>query len=62
MLITLLEVFVALLQAFVFMFLTAVFISLMAHEDHGHEDAHDSTSNASAHGQDGAAAHGALAH
>jgi F-type H+-transporting ATPase subunit a len=62
MLITLLEVFVALLQAFVFMFLTAVFISLMAHEDHGHEDAHESASNASAHGHDGAANHGALAH
>jgi len=62
MLITLLEVFVALLQAFVFMFLTAVFISLMAHEDHGHEDAHESASNASAHGHEGAAAHGAPAH
>ncbi|MSR44922.1 MAG: F0F1 ATP synthase subunit A [Phycisphaerales bacterium] len=32
-LITFLEVFVAGLQAFIFMFLTAVFISLMAHED-----------------------------
>jgi len=53
MLITLLEVFVALLQAFVFMFLTAVFISLMAHEDHAHEEAH---------GQDDAHAHGAPAH
>ncbi len=42
-LITFLEVFVALLQAFIFMFLTAVFISLMAHEEHeehaeGHEN------------------------
>lgn len=53
MLITLLELFVALLQAFVFMFLTAVFISLMAHEDHGHDEAH---------GEDAAHAHGAPAH
>nr|ABM53534.1 putative ATP synthase a chain [uncultured bacterium CBNPD1 BAC clone 543] len=53
MLITLLEVFVALLQAFVFMFLTAVFISLMAHEDHGQDEAH---------GEDAAHAHGAPAH
>ena len=37
-----LELFVALLQAFVFMFLTAVFISLMDHHDeHGHEHGHD---------------------
>jgi F-type H+-transporting ATPase subunit a len=39
-----LELFVAFLQAFIFAFLTAVFISLMSHEDHGdghgHEDAH----------------------
>jgi F-type H+-transporting ATPase subunit a len=41
--ITFLEVFVAFLQAFIFMFLTAVFISLMSHHDehgatdHGHE-------------------------
>ncbi|NBX37657.1 MAG: F0F1 ATP synthase subunit A [Planctomycetes bacterium] len=53
MLITLLEVFVALLQAFVFMFLTAVFISLMAHEEHEHDEAH---------GEDAAHAHGAPAH
>lgn len=41
-LITFLELFVAVLQAFIFMFLTAVFISLMSHhdEDHGHEE-HD---------------------
>jgi len=45
-LITFLEVFVAFLQAFIFMFLTAVFISLMSHhgehdhdEEHGHEHA-----------------------
>jgi F-type H+-transporting ATPase subunit a len=39
--ITFLELFVALLQAFVFMFLTAVFISLMDHhEEHGHEHEH----------------------
>lgn len=35
--ISFLELFVAFLQAFIFMFLTAVFISLMAHEDHGEE-------------------------
>ncbi|RMH11692.1 MAG: ATP synthase F0 subunit A [Planctomycetota bacterium] len=39
-----LELFVAFLQAFVFMFLTAVFISLLSHhgehEDHAHEPAH----------------------
>ncbi|MBM4101801.1 MAG: F0F1 ATP synthase subunit A [Phycisphaerae bacterium] len=62
MLITLLEVFVALLQAFVFMFLTAVFISLMAHEDHAHDEAHGEASDAAAHGHDGAHAHGAPAH
>jgi len=33
---------VAFLQAFVFMFLTTVFISLMDHHDeHGHEHEHD---------------------
>ena len=38
---TFLELFVSLLQAFVFMFLTAVFISLMDHADeHGHEHGH----------------------
>jgi F-type H+-transporting ATPase subunit a len=44
-----LELFVAFLQAFVFMFLTAVFISQLAHHDehehhegHGHEHAHAS--------------------
>lgn len=37
-----LELFVAFLQAFVFMFLTTVFISLMDHhEEHGHEHGHD---------------------
>ena len=35
---TFLELFVAFLQAFVFMFLTAVFLSLMSHEEHDHED------------------------
>ena len=41
-LITFLELFVAFLQAFIFMFLTAVFISLMSHhdEEHGDEDDH----------------------
>jgi F0F1-type ATP synthase membrane subunit a len=39
--ITFLELFVAVLQAFVFMFLIAVFISLMDHQDeHGHEHEH----------------------
>ena len=47
-----LEVFVAFLQAFIFMFLTAVFISTMSHhdEEHGHE--HDE-----AHGHHAEAAH-----
>jgi F-type H+-transporting ATPase subunit a len=37
-----LEIFVGFLQAFVFMFLTTVFISLLSHhEDHDHEHAHD---------------------
>ena len=38
-LVTFLELFVAFLQAFIFMFLTAVFVSLMSHheEDHEHE-------------------------
>lgn len=37
-----LELFVAFLQAFVFMFLTAVFISLLAHHgDHDHDHAHE---------------------
>lgn len=49
--ITFLELFVAFLQAFVFMFLTAVFISLMSHGDEHHEHEH-----AEGHG------HGAEAH
>lgn len=37
-----LELFVAFLQAFVFMFLTTVFISQLSHHgDHGHEHGHD---------------------
>ena len=40
--ITFLELFVAFLQAFIFMFLTAVFISLMSHHDeHENEHEHD---------------------
>lgn len=42
--ITFLELFVAFLQAFVFMFLTAVFVSQLAHHgdhDHDHDHAHD---------------------
>jgi len=38
--ITFLELFVAFLQAFIFMFLTAVFISLMSHHDEEHDE-HD---------------------
>ena len=38
-LITFLELFVAILQAFIFMFLTAVFISTMSHHDE-HEEGH----------------------
>ena len=46
-----LELFVAFLQAFVFMFLTTVFISLLEHHgDHDHEHEHES-------GHAGAAAH-----
>lgn len=42
MAVMLLELFVAFLQAFVFMFLTTVFISLMDHhEEHDHEHGHD---------------------
>lgn len=43
-----LEIFVGTLQAFVFMFLTTVFIAQMAHHDHGHDDAHEHDLNASA--------------
>lgn len=39
--IMLLELFVAFMQAFVFMFLTTVFIALMDHHDHEHEHGHD---------------------
>jgi F-type H+-transporting ATPase subunit a len=35
-----LEVFVAFLQAFIFMFLTAVFISTMSHHDEEHGEEH----------------------
>jgi F-type H+-transporting ATPase subunit a len=48
-----LELFVAFLQAFIFMFLTTVFISLMDHHDeHGHDHEH-----AHAHGHEHAHAH-----
>ncbi len=41
-LITFLELFVAFLQAFIFMFLTAVFLSLLSHhDDHEHEQEHE---------------------
>lgn len=39
--IMLLEIFVAFMQAFVFMFLTTVFIALMDHDEHEHEHGHD---------------------
>ncbi|CAN5736471.1 hypothetical protein BH11PLA1_BH11PLA1_06650 [soil metagenome] len=39
--IMLLELFVAFMQAFVFMFLTTVFIALMDHADHEHDHEHD---------------------
>lgn len=42
-----LEIFVAFMQAFVFMFLVTVFISLMDHHDHEHDHDHDH-----AHGHD----------
>lgn len=58
-LITFLEVFVALLQAFIFMFLTAVFISLMSHGDEEHHAEHGSEEGAAGHGDH--AAHGAQA-
>lgn len=47
--ITFLELFVAFLQAFVFMFLTAVFISLMSHGDEHHEHEHEHGHGAEAH-------------
>ncbi len=47
-LITFLELFVAFLQAFIFMFLTAVFISLMSHHDEQHEHEGEARSPAEA--------------
>jgi F-type H+-transporting ATPase subunit a len=47
-LLTFLELFVALLQAFIFMFLTAVFISLMNHEEHDEEHADEAGHEAEA--------------
>jgi F-type H+-transporting ATPase subunit a len=44
--ISFLELFVAFLQAFIFMFLTAVFISLMSHHDEEHDLIHESTLSA----------------
>ena len=42
-----LEIFVGFLQAFVFMFLTTVFISLLSHhDDHGNEHDHDHAAGA----------------
>lgn len=48
-----LELFVAFLQAFVFMFLTTVFISMLSHHDH-HEGEHE---HAHGHGHEHAPAH-----
>ena len=47
--IMLLELFVAFMQAFVFMFLTTVFIALMDHHDHEHGHDHE---HAHAHGHE----------
>lgn len=44
--ISFLELFVAFLQAFIFMFLTAVFIGQMSHHGHEHEDEHGHASHA----------------
>ena len=46
--ISFLELFVAFLQAFIFMFLTAVFISLLSHHDEDHEHEHDEAGAAEA--------------
>ncbi|MDA0802966.1 MAG: F0F1 ATP synthase subunit A [Planctomycetota bacterium] len=48
--ISFLELFVAVLQAFIFMFLTAVFISLMAHEEHEEHEEHGAHEGHDAHG------------
>ena len=49
--ISFLELFVAFLQAFIFMFLTAVFIGLMSHEEHeeGHDHEHAADHGKGAH-------------
>ena len=46
-LLTLLELFICFLQAFIFTFLTVLFISMTAHshDDHGHEHGHDPLSD-----------------
>jgi F-type H+-transporting ATPase subunit a len=48
-LVTFLEVFVAFLQAFIFMFLTAVFISLLSHHGEEHEHQQEAHTPAGAH-------------
>jgi F-type H+-transporting ATPase subunit a len=62
--ITFLELFVAFLQAFIFMFLTAVFISLMSHHDeHEHEHEHGAEGHKhESHGDAGAPQHAHAAH
>jgi F-type H+-transporting ATPase subunit a len=45
-LLTMLELFICFLQAFIFTFLTVLFISMVAHQhDHDHEDGHDAFSD-----------------
>lgn len=61
------ELFVAFLQAFIFMFLTGVFISMMAHHDEEHGDDHghahaEAHGHGDAHGHGVPAAHTAVAH
>ena len=50
-LITFLELFVGFLQAFIFMFLTAVFISMMSHHDEEHEHSENEQESSSAEAQ-----------
>jgi F-type H+-transporting ATPase subunit a len=40
-LLTLLELFICCLQAFIFTFLTVLFISMVAHDHHEHDEGHD---------------------
>lgn len=62
--ITFLELFVAFLQAFIFMFLTAVFISLLSHHEHDeeHEMAEEGMDQLPGHGHDHDHGHAKPAH